>query len=90
MHRELKNKEYYNGHIMNDSFTEWLKTCPKEYTHQMNQVTKDRGTYTFFLEDVDDDISFMESEDSEGNAISVDVSKTIEANKKLLEHPFYK
>ena len=28
---------------------EWLKTCPKEYTYQMNQVTKDRGTYTFFL-----------------------------------------
>ena len=52
MNRELKNKEYYNGHIMNDSFTEWLKTCPKEYTYQMNQVTKDRGTYTFFLKDV--------------------------------------
>ena len=31
----------------------------------------------------------MESEDSEGNAISVDVSKTIEANKELLKHPFY-
>jgi len=49
MHQELKNKEYYNGHIMNDSFTEWLKTCPKEYIYQMNQVTKDRGTYTFIL-----------------------------------------
>ena len=52
MHRELKNKEYYNGHIMNDSFTEWLKTCPKEYIWQMNQVTEDKGIYTFFLEDV--------------------------------------
>ena len=49
MHQELKGREYYNGHIMNDSFREWLKSCPKEYTYQMNQVTKDRGTYTFFL-----------------------------------------
>ena len=39
----------YRGYIMNDSFVEWLKSCPKEYTWQMNQVTKDRGTYTFFL-----------------------------------------
>ena len=49
MHQELKDREYYNGHIMNQSFREWLKSCPKEYTWQMNQVTKDRGTYTFFL-----------------------------------------
>ncbi len=62
MHRELKNKEYYNGHIMNNSFTEWLKTCPKEYTWQMNQVTKDRGTYTFFLKDVYED-DFFSNED---------------------------
>ena len=27
--------------------------------------------------------------DSEGNSISVDVSKTLESNKELLEHPFY-
>jgi len=49
MHQELKGREYYNGHIMNQSFQEWLKSCPKEYTWQMNQVTKNRGTYTFFL-----------------------------------------
>ena len=42
MHQELKGREYYNGHIMNQSFQEWLKSCPKEYTWQMNQVTKDR------------------------------------------------
>ena len=89
MHRELKNKEYYNGHIMNDSFTEWLKTCPKEYIWQMNQVTEDRGTYTFFLKDPKNLCTFMESEDSEGNSISIDVSKTLESNKGLLEHPFY-
>jgi len=34
-------------------------------------------------------VKLMESEDSEGNSISVDVSKTLEANKQLLEHPFY-
>tara|TARA_R100000329_G_scaffold23333_1_gene22390 strand:- start:806 stop:1012 length:207 start_codon:yes stop_codon:yes gene_type:complete len=44
----------YRGYIMNDSFTEWLKSCPKEYTWQMNQVTKDRGTYTFFLTEEED------------------------------------
>jgi len=54
MHQELKSHgtepvRYYNGFIMNDSFREWLKTCPKEYIYQMNQVTKDRGTYTFIL-----------------------------------------
>ena len=54
MHQELKGREYYNGHIMNDSFREWLKSCPKEYTWQMNQVTKNRGTYTFFLLEEDD------------------------------------
>ena len=32
---------------------------------------------------------FMESEDSENNPISADVSKTLEANKELLDHPFY-
>ena len=56
-HQEIKNKEWpytYNGHIMNDSFQKWLKSCPKEYTWQMNQVTKDRGTYTFILEEDDD------------------------------------
>ena len=33
--------------------------------------------------------TYLESEDSEGNSISVDVSKTLESNKGLLEHPFY-
>ena len=32
---------------------------------------------------------FMESEDSENNSISMDISKTLESNKELLEHPFY-
>lgn len=54
MHQEIKNKEWpytYNGFIMNKSFQEWLKSCPIEYNWQMNQVTKDRGTYTFVLDE---------------------------------------
>jgi hypothetical protein len=51
MHQELKGREYYNGFIMNESFQEWLKSCPIEYNWQMNQVTKDRGTYTFVLDE---------------------------------------
>ena len=50
----LTSNTYYNGHIMNKSFRDWLKSCPKEYTWQMNQVTKDRGTYTFFLIEEED------------------------------------
>ena len=32
---------------MDQSFKEWLTTCPKEYIWQINDVTKDRGTFTF-------------------------------------------
>ena len=51
----LTSNTYYNGHIMNKSFRDWLKSCPKEYTWQMNQVTKDRGTYTFFLKEEEEE-----------------------------------
>ena len=54
MHQELKDREYYNGFIMNKSFRDWVKSCPKEYTWQMNQVTKNQGTYTFFLKEEED------------------------------------
>ena len=54
MHQELKDREYYNGFIMNKAFRDWIKSCPKEYSGQMNQVTKDTGTYTFFLEEKED------------------------------------
>jgi len=37
-----------------------------------------------------DSDEYLESEDSNGNSLSVDVSKTLKANKELLEHPFYK
>ena len=63
MHQELKDREYYNGFIMNKSFRDWIKSCPKEYSWQMNQVTKDTGTYTFFLEEKEDyyDLSLQRS-----------------------------
>ena len=54
MHQELKGREYYNGFIMNQSFRDWVKTCPREYAWQMNQVTKNKGTYTFFLTEEED------------------------------------
>jgi len=57
MHQEIKNREWpytYNGHIMNESFEKWLESCPEEYTWQMNEVTKNRGTYTFFLKEEED------------------------------------
>ena len=59
MHQELKSHgtepiRYYNGFIMNESFRDWLESCPKEYTWQMNQVTKNQGTYTFLLKEEED------------------------------------
>ena len=56
MHQEIKSHgtepiRYYEGFIMNESFQEWLKSCPIEYNWQMNQITKDRGTYTFVLDE---------------------------------------
>ena len=41
----------YRGFIMNSSFEKWLDTCPSEYVWMMNEVTKDRGTYTFILKE---------------------------------------
>jgi hypothetical protein len=33
---------------MNQSFKDWLTTCPKEYIWQIDEVTKDHeGTFTF-------------------------------------------
>ena len=32
---------------MDQSFKDWLTTCPKEYIWQINEVTKDQGTFTF-------------------------------------------
>ena len=32
---------------MDQSFKDWLTTCPKEYIWQINEVTKGQGTFTF-------------------------------------------
>ena len=40
-------KTLKNFASMNQSFKDWLTTCPEEYIWQMNEVTKDRGTFTF-------------------------------------------
>ena len=33
---------------MDQSFKDWLTTCPEEYIWQINEVTKDHeGTFTF-------------------------------------------
>tara|TARA_R100000353_G_scaffold103464_1_gene74714 strand:- start:72 stop:227 length:156 start_codon:yes stop_codon:yes gene_type:complete len=42
---------FYSGDLMPNDFEEWLKTLPSNYSYQMNSITKDRGTYTFFIED---------------------------------------
>tara|TARA_R100000654_G_scaffold474_1_gene1690 strand:- start:1093 stop:1248 length:156 start_codon:yes stop_codon:yes gene_type:complete len=44
---------FYSGDLMPDDFEEWLKTLPNKYTYQMNSIKKDRGTYTFFIEETE-------------------------------------
>ena len=46
-----KIKNLKNFVSMDQSFKEWLTTCPKKYIWQVDEVTKDRGTFTFFLSD---------------------------------------
>ena len=41
-------KDLKNFASMDQSFKEWLTTCPKEYIWQIDEVTKDhQGTFTF-------------------------------------------
>ena len=42
-----KIKNLKNFVSMDQSFKEWLTTCPKKYIWQIDEVTKDRGTFTF-------------------------------------------
>lgn len=41
---------FYSGDLMPKDFSKWLDTLPKGYSYQMNEITKDRGVYTFFIE----------------------------------------
>lgn len=45
---------FYSGDLMPSDFEEWLKTLPNNYSYQMNSITKDKGTYTFFIEEIED------------------------------------
>jgi len=45
---------FYSGDLMPSDFEEWLKTLPNNYSYQMNSITKDKGTYTFFIEETED------------------------------------
>jgi len=40
-------KTLKNFASMDKSFKEWLTTCPKEYIWQIDEVTKDQGTFIF-------------------------------------------
>ncbi len=40
-------KDLKNFASMDQSFKEWLTTCPKEYIWQIKEITEDRGTFTF-------------------------------------------
>ena len=40
---------FYSGDVMPEDCQEWLKTLPKKYIYQMNNISKDKGTYTFFI-----------------------------------------
>ena len=41
-------KNLKNFVSMDQSFKEWLTTCPREYIWQIDEVTgKDQGTFTF-------------------------------------------
>jgi len=42
---------YYSGPLMPNEFHEWLKTCPLQW--QMLEITKDSGSYVFFIEEDD-------------------------------------
>jgi hypothetical protein len=44
-----KIKNLKNFASMDQSFKEWLTTCPRKYIWQINEVTKDQGTFTFSL-----------------------------------------
>ena len=44
----MKIQTLKNFASLDQSFKEWLTTCPKEYIWQINEVTEDlEGTFTF-------------------------------------------
>ena len=48
MGAKQKIKNLKNFASLDQSFKEWLTTCPREYIWQIDDVTKDhQGTFTF-------------------------------------------
>ena len=43
--QRIKNLKNFTS--IDQSFKEWLTTCPRKYIWQIDEVTKDRGTFTF-------------------------------------------
>jgi len=44
---QQKIKNLKNFASLDQSFKEWLTTCPNEYIWQIKEITEDRGTFTF-------------------------------------------
>ena len=42
-----KIKSLKNFASLDKSFKEWLTTCPEKYIWEINEVTKDQGTFIF-------------------------------------------
>ena len=42
-----KIKNLKNFVSIDQSFKEWLTTCPKDYIWEINEVTKDQATFAF-------------------------------------------
>ena len=43
--QEIQNLKNFAS--LDKPFKEWLTTCPREYIWQIDDVTKDRATFTF-------------------------------------------
>ena len=43
----MKIQTLKNFASLDQSFKEWLTTCPKEYIWQIDEVIKGQGTFTF-------------------------------------------
>ena len=44
--QRIKNLKNFGS--IDQSFKKWLTTCPKDYIWEINQVTKDQTTFTFW------------------------------------------
>ena len=43
--QEIQNLKNFAS--IDQSFKEWLTTCPRDYIWQIDEVTKDRATFSF-------------------------------------------